>query len=179
MNSTAFIAGPGLGPRNRGYSFMDALDGPRVSEAVRVEPATGRFSIARSNYTDPAIFRAEMERIFSKCWLYVGHTSELAAARSVHHAQGRRTQRHLSARPQRQGPLLPERLPASRRADLPASRRQGTQFQLHLSRLDIREHRPGGQHHRAGDLSARTSTAAAATIWCRCRGSRNIADFGS
>ena len=57
---------------------MDALDGRRVSEAVRVEPATGRFSVARSNYTDPAIFRAEMDRIFSKCWLYVGHKSELA-----------------------------------------------------------------------------------------------------
>jgi p-cumate 2,3-dioxygenase alpha subunit len=57
---------------------MDALDGQRVSGAVRVEPATGRFSVARSNYTDPAIFRSEMDRIFLKCWLYVGHTSELA-----------------------------------------------------------------------------------------------------
>ena len=57
---------------------MDALDGRRVSEAVRIEAATGRFSIARSNYTDPALFRTEMDRIFSKCWLFVGHTSELA-----------------------------------------------------------------------------------------------------
>lgn len=56
---------------------MDALDGPRVSEAVRVDRATGRFSVARSNYTDPDIFRAEMDRIFARCWLYVGHTSEL------------------------------------------------------------------------------------------------------
>ena len=57
---------------------MDALDGRRVSEAVRIEAATGRFSVARSNYTDPALFRTEMDRIFSKCWLFVGHTSELA-----------------------------------------------------------------------------------------------------
>ena len=42
---------------------MDALDGRRVSEAIRIEAATGRFSVARSNYTDPALFRTEMDRI--------------------------------------------------------------------------------------------------------------------
>ena len=54
--------------------------------AVHVEPATGRFSVARSNYTDPAIFRAEMDRIFSKCWLYVGPHVRACPAGPVHHA---------------------------------------------------------------------------------------------
>ena len=45
--------------------------------AVRVDTASSRFRVARATYTDPAIFRAEMETIFGKCWLYVGHDSEL------------------------------------------------------------------------------------------------------
>jgi p-cumate 2,3-dioxygenase alpha subunit len=58
---------------------MSSMHSPALDDAVRIEPAAGRFSIARSNYTDPAIFQAEMAQIFSKCWLYVGHISELAA----------------------------------------------------------------------------------------------------
>ena len=58
---------------------MSSMHSPALDDGVRIEPAAGRFSIARSNYTDPAIFQAEMARIFSKCWLYVGHISELAA----------------------------------------------------------------------------------------------------
>lgn len=46
--------------------------------AIRIDAGAGRFSVARSNYTDPAVFAAEMESIFSKCWLYVGHDSEVA-----------------------------------------------------------------------------------------------------
>src|SRR6185312_16028014 len=57
---------------------MHAMRTPDLTTAVRVDAAAGRFSVARSNYTDPAIFAAEMERIFSKCWLYVGHESEVA-----------------------------------------------------------------------------------------------------
>lgn len=37
-----------------------------------------RFRVARSVYTDGALFDAEAERIFSRCWLYVGHDSEVA-----------------------------------------------------------------------------------------------------
>jgi p-cumate 2,3-dioxygenase subunit alpha len=56
---------------------MPSMQAPDFAAAVRVA-ANGRFGVARSNYTDPAIFDAEMERIFSRCWLYVGHDSELA-----------------------------------------------------------------------------------------------------
>ena len=28
-------------------------------------------------YTDPGIFREELGRIFSRCWVYIGHESEI------------------------------------------------------------------------------------------------------
>src|ERR1700723_3026789 len=33
--------------------------------------------IHRSVYTDPKIFDLEMEYIFNKCWVYVGHAAEI------------------------------------------------------------------------------------------------------
>ncbi len=65
---------------------MQSLRAPDVEAAIQIDPVAGRFSIARSNYTDPAIFRAEMEHIFSKCWLYVGHDVRSCRAQSVHNA---------------------------------------------------------------------------------------------
>ena len=37
-----------------------------------------RFRVNRQVMVDPAVFALERERIFDKCWLYVGHESELA-----------------------------------------------------------------------------------------------------
>ena len=34
-------------------------------------------AVHRSVYTDPAIFDLEMERIFGRTWVYLGHTSEI------------------------------------------------------------------------------------------------------
>ena len=52
---------------------------PDFESAVNIDSAGSRFRIARTNYTDPAVFDAEMAHIFSKCWLYVGHESEVSA----------------------------------------------------------------------------------------------------
>ena len=41
------------------------------------DPATQRFRVHRSAMTSPHIHRAEIERIFAKSWLYVGHESEI------------------------------------------------------------------------------------------------------
>ena len=38
------------------------------------------FRVNGSVYTDPQVFAAEMERIFERTWVYVGHESELPAA---------------------------------------------------------------------------------------------------
>ncbi len=43
------------------------------------EPQAQRFEINRAALVDPAIFAAERERIFERCWLYVGHESEVRA----------------------------------------------------------------------------------------------------
>src|SRR4051794_10851839 len=37
----------------------------------------GVFRVHRSTMTSPEIFELERQRIFDRCWLYVGHESEL------------------------------------------------------------------------------------------------------
>ena len=45
--------------------------------ALLVDPAQRVFKVARRNFVDPEIFKAEKDLIFDKCWLYLGHSSEL------------------------------------------------------------------------------------------------------
>src|SRR5215471_6285805 len=45
--------------------------------AILVDPAQQTFKVARRNFTDPEIFKAERELIFERSWLYLGHASEL------------------------------------------------------------------------------------------------------
>lgn len=49
-----------------------------IGGALEIDERSGTFRVARSSYVDPAVLDAEMAAIFSKCWLYVGHDSELA-----------------------------------------------------------------------------------------------------
>jgi len=50
---------------------MDTLD------RYRIEDLVGRDRVHRSLYTDPAIFEREMEMIFQRAWIYVGHESQV------------------------------------------------------------------------------------------------------
>ena len=50
------------------------FDGTPDEIAKLVEP--GR--IHRRVYTDPDVFELEIERIFGRAWLFVGHTSQVA-----------------------------------------------------------------------------------------------------
>jgi p-cumate 2,3-dioxygenase subunit alpha len=59
---------------------------PRVTQEPEVaaqmpividDPAAQRFRVHRSAMTSPEVHRAEVERIFAKSWLYVGHESEI------------------------------------------------------------------------------------------------------
>ncbi len=45
---------------------------------VSVDRNSRRFRVDRRAYSDPEIFRRERETIFSRCWLYLGHGSEIA-----------------------------------------------------------------------------------------------------
>jgi p-cumate 2,3-dioxygenase alpha subunit len=60
---------------------MSTVAEPRVNQAqlplVVDDPAAGRFRVHRSAMTSPQIHRAEVERVFAKSWLYVGHESEI------------------------------------------------------------------------------------------------------
>jgi phenylpropionate dioxygenase-like ring-hydroxylating dioxygenase large terminal subunit len=46
---------------------------PWIVEDVRA----GRFRVDRAALVDDAVFRDEMRKIFDRCWLYVGHESEV------------------------------------------------------------------------------------------------------
>jgi p-cumate 2,3-dioxygenase alpha subunit len=45
-----------------------------------VDPARGVFRVPRRAFTDRAVFDRECRAIFDRCWLYLGHASELPAA---------------------------------------------------------------------------------------------------
>ncbi len=57
---------------------MNPLPAASAETAIQIDEAQGRFRVARSMYVDPAVHQAEMEAIFNRCWLFVGHDSELA-----------------------------------------------------------------------------------------------------
>jgi p-cumate 2,3-dioxygenase alpha subunit len=44
---------------------------------VDIDPARGRFRIHRDAYRNADVFAREKELIFSKCWLYIGHATEV------------------------------------------------------------------------------------------------------
>lgn len=46
-------------------------------EVVRIDPELQSFCVARRAFADEDILAAERENIFNKCWLYLGHESEL------------------------------------------------------------------------------------------------------
>jgi p-cumate 2,3-dioxygenase alpha subunit len=55
---------------------MSALIAPH-RKLVDIDPVHHRFRINRDAYRSAEIFEKEKALIFSKCWLYVGHVSEL------------------------------------------------------------------------------------------------------
>jgi p-cumate 2,3-dioxygenase alpha subunit len=46
--------------------------------AILVDQSKNIFKVARRNFVDPEILAAEKERVFERCWLYLGHRSELS-----------------------------------------------------------------------------------------------------
>jgi p-cumate 2,3-dioxygenase alpha subunit len=47
------------------------------SKLVHVDQDAGVFRVARKAFIDQDVFEAERAKIFDKCWLYLGHASEL------------------------------------------------------------------------------------------------------
>ncbi|HEY0688511.1 MAG TPA: hypothetical protein VGD71_05665 [Kribbella sp.] len=44
---------------------------------VDEDPEHHRFRVHRDAMTSERVFKDELERIFNRCWLYVGHESEV------------------------------------------------------------------------------------------------------
>jgi benzoate/toluate 1,2-dioxygenase subunit alpha len=51
-----------------------------MSQAIELSDLVQPGRVHRRIYTDPAIFQREMERIFERAWLYVGHESQVREA---------------------------------------------------------------------------------------------------
>jgi p-cumate 2,3-dioxygenase alpha subunit len=49
----------------------------RRTRYIRDERQPNSFLVHRSVFTDPAVLRLERERIFARCWIYAGHSSEI------------------------------------------------------------------------------------------------------
>jgi p-cumate 2,3-dioxygenase alpha subunit len=47
---------------------------------IRIDPQRCEFLVPRWAFTDPAVLDKEREEIFARCWLYVGHASEIPKA---------------------------------------------------------------------------------------------------
>lgn len=50
----------------------------RSEPMVLVDKQRATFKVARRAFVDPAVLRAEQQAIFDRCWLYLGHASELS-----------------------------------------------------------------------------------------------------
>lgn len=59
---------------------MKSLSGGKESRWVEDDRVAGVFRVHRSAFVDQGIYDLERERIFSRCWLFVGHESEIPLA---------------------------------------------------------------------------------------------------
>lgn len=50
-----------------------------ATQLIVDDPENGVFRVHRSAMTSPQIFEAERSLVFNRCWLYLGHESEIAA----------------------------------------------------------------------------------------------------
>jgi p-cumate 2,3-dioxygenase alpha subunit len=58
-----------------GYDGRSAMD---LADLIVEREEDGYFAYHRSALTSEALHRAELEHIFNRCWLYLGHESEIA-----------------------------------------------------------------------------------------------------
>ena len=51
-----------------------------ISSLVDDRPDEAKFKVHRSSMVSPEIYELEQRRIFDRCWLYLGHETEVANA---------------------------------------------------------------------------------------------------
>jgi hypothetical protein len=93
--------------------------------------------IAPSLYYDPALFEAELERIFYKTWIWVAHESELPNSGDFPYHDDWASTRHRGTRQERRNERFAEPLPPSWRDRLRGTQRQRARLYLPLSQLVV------------------------------------------
>src|SRR5690349_20315338 len=63
--------------RGKGATMTDLLE-PAGSRESRVSGLIRPYQVHGSLYTDPAIFAEELEKIWYRTWVFVGHASKVA-----------------------------------------------------------------------------------------------------
>ena len=58
-------------------TVLRSLSGGRSTRWVEDDKEAGTFRVNRSAFVDQSIFELERDRIFNRCWLFVGHESEI------------------------------------------------------------------------------------------------------
>ena len=59
-------------------------------DTARIRALVRPDRVHRDVYCDPELFELEMQRLWRRAWVYVGHDSQVAAARRLlHHATSR------------------------------------------------------------------------------------------
>ena len=97
-----------------------------------------RKTVSPRVFSDPEVHQAEQERIFTRCWLYVGHESQIPNPGDfVAGFMGEEPVIVVSRR-RPADTRVPQHVPASRDAGLPGRRRQREIFSMPLSRMDLR-----------------------------------------
>src|SRR4029079_5763967 len=67
--------------RNRLSPALAAMNrSGSIHPDAALDRGPGRFRVARAAYVDPVLHAGEIEAIFSRCWLFVGHDSEIPGA---------------------------------------------------------------------------------------------------
>ena len=54
-----------------------ALDGWQPTKLIDADAEAGSFRVHRDAYRSDEVFEREKALIFNKCWLYLGHQTEL------------------------------------------------------------------------------------------------------
>ena len=79
---------------------MVAIIRARGDRSIRdfIDPERG--TVSRELYVNPDIFEQEMEQIFQRCWLFLGHESQIPNPRRLHDQPHGHRRGHRRARPQ-------------------------------------------------------------------------------
>ena len=112
-----------------------------------------RGIISREIFVSEEIYRQELERVFARAWLFVGHESQIPKPGDFLTSSHGRGVGHPVPRPGRADPRVPQFVPAPRHEGLPVRRGQHGRVPVSVPRLELRHRRRArGRAVREGRL---------------------------